>query len=231
MEIGLLANDHAESAAQAAFAAVQRVQDCMSRFEPLSDVCRFAALPVGGILQVTAETAEVLHAAHQLQQASDGWFDITQGKAPHGWHCEGRQLIKTDALAAFDLGGIAKGYAVDYAVRALQAQGCAAGWVNAGGDLRVFGTAQLPIMLRDEALGELRPFAQLENGSLATSRFGADCRSQAWSARGGNCSIQAHISVAAPLCMWADALTKVIANSHNAKHPLLAHYGAHAWLH
>jgi len=228
VEIGLAADARAGHAASAAFAAVQRVQACMSRFEPLSDVCRFAALPAGGSLQVARETSELLQAASQLQQASAGLFDITQGRAPHGWRCAGLQLSKLDAAAAFDLGGIAKGYAVDCAVQVLQAHGCTAGWVNAGGDLRTFGSASLPIVLRDEAAGELRPFAQLEDGAFATSCFGGGSRSQAW--RDGN-SIQAHASVAAPLCLWADALTKVVAVSGNARHPLLAAYGARAWLH
>jgi thiamine biosynthesis lipoprotein ApbE len=38
-----------------------------------------------------------------------------------------------------DLGGIAKGFAVDRAVKALKCAGLASGVVNAGGDLRVFG--------------------------------------------------------------------------------------------
>lgn len=200
--------------ADAAFAALQRVQARMSRFDPHSDVGRFAALPVGASLQVAEDTAQVLRAARQLQEASGGLFDITQGRAPQGWRCEGRRLTKLHAAAAFDLGGIAKGYAVDCAVRALQAEGCPAGWVNAGGDLRAFGAAQLPILLRDEAAGALRPFAQLEEGAFATSLWRT-----------------AYASVAAPLCLWADALTKVVAASGNARHPLLAEYEARAWLH
>ncbi|MFT3812553.1 MAG: FAD:protein FMN transferase [Acidovorax sp.] len=199
--------------ADAAFDALRRVQACMSRFDPRSDVGRFAALPVGASLHVEEDTAQVLHAARQLQQASGGLFDITQGRAPEGWRCEGRRLTRLHAAAAFDLGGIAKGYAVDCAVRALQAEGCAAGWVNAGGDLRAFGAAQLPILLRDEAAGALRPFAQLEEGAFATSQWRT-----------------AYASVAAPLCLWADALTKVVAASGTC-HPLLAAYDAQAWLH
>jgi len=42
--------------------------------------------------------------------------------------------------AAIELGGIAKGYAVDRAVEVLQQEGMTAGMVWAGGDLRVFGS-------------------------------------------------------------------------------------------
>lgn len=229
VEIAVPRQGGAEDVPQAAFAAVERVQSCMSRFEPGSDVARFAALPAGEGLEVAPETAEVLQAAWALQTASGGLFDITQGRAPGGWHCEGRSLRKHVAAAVFDLGGIAKGYAVDRAVQALQSAGCAAGWVNAGGDLRAFGAVQLPVWLRDEEGGGLRPFARLSEGAFATSRFGALCRSQAW-VEGGR-SVSAHVSVAAPSCLWADALTKVVAASGDVRHPLLRAYGASAWLH
>ncbi|MBS0469048.1 MAG: FAD:protein FMN transferase [Proteobacteria bacterium] len=217
------------AALQAAFAAVEQVKSCMSRFEPDSDVVRFAALPAGACMAVAPETADVLRAAAALQAASAGLFDITQGRAPGGWHCEGRSLHKHVAAAAFDLGGIAKGYAVDCAVQVLQRAGCGSGWVNAGGDLRAFGAVQLPVLLRDEEGGGLRPFARLSDGAFATSRFGARCRSQAW-VEGGR-AVSAHVSVAAPQCLWADALTKVVAASGDARHPLLQAYAAQAWLH
>mgnify|MGYP001216141954 CR=1 FL=1 len=218
-----------EAALQAAFAAVERVQSRMSRFEPDSDVARFAALPAGACMEVAPETADVLRAAAALQTASAGLFDITQGRAPDGWHCEGLVLNKRAAAAAFDLGGIAKGYAVDCAVQALRRAGCAAGWVNAGGDLRVVGELRLPVWLRDEVGSALHPFGQLSDGAFATSRFGSGCRSQAWM-EGGR-GVSAHVSVAAPQCLWADALTKVVAASGDARHPLLQAYAAQAWLH
>jgi thiamine biosynthesis lipoprotein len=37
--------------------------------------------------------------------------------------------------------------------------------------------------------------------------------------------------VAAPRCLWADALTKVVALTGRADHPALAARGATAWLH
>ncbi|QNP57735.1 FAD:protein FMN transferase [Paenacidovorax monticola] len=229
VEIGVADQGAAEAAMQAAFAAVQRVQSCMSRFEQGSDVARFAALPVGEGLVVAPETAEVLRAARALQSASGGLFDITLGCAPDGWHCDGHTLHKRAASAVFDLGGIAKGYAVDRAVQALQCLGCEAGWVNAGGDLRAFGPVQVPVLLRDEEGGGVRPFAHLGDGALATSCLGPQRRSQAWVA--GSHGVSAHVSVAAPSCLWADALTKVVAASGDARHPVLQAHGARAWLH
>lgn len=48
-------------------------------------------------------------------------------------------ILKQEGMA-IDLGGIAKGYAVDRAVKVLKAQGFESGFVNAGGDGMYFGT-------------------------------------------------------------------------------------------
>ena len=115
-------------------------------------------------------------------------------------------------------------------MRALIEHGVESGWVNAGGDLRAFGGAELPVQLRDEASGGVRPFATLRDGAFATSHFGRHTRSQI--AAGARASpTRAHVSVAAPLCLWADALTKVVAISGDTSHPLLARFEASAWLH
>jgi thiamine biosynthesis lipoprotein len=73
----------------------------------------------------------------------------------------------------------------------------------------------------------VRAFGTLADGAFATSHYGDDTRSQA----SGGPRVRAHVSVAAPLALWADALTKVVALSGDASHPLLAHHGAQAWRH
>jgi FAD:protein FMN transferase len=219
-----------QAAFAAAFDAVREAQACLSRFESGSDLARFRALRQGESLTMRPATQQVLAAAQALHAATAGTFDISLGSAPCGWSCNGDQLCKHDAAVRLDLGGIGKGYAVDCAVQALIAHGCDAGWVNAGGDLRVFGDAELPVQLRDERRGGVRPFATLRDCAFATSHFDRGsrsqlvCGSQATPAR-------AHVSVAAPLCLWADALTKVVAISGDASHPLLARFNAMAWLH
>ena len=231
VEVGVQGSgDDARAALDAAFAAVREVQACLSRFEADSDLARFRALRRGESMPMRAATRQVLAAAHALQAATDGAFDISLGTAPDGWHCDGDSLHKASDGVRLDLGGIGKGHAVDRAVAALIAQGCAAGWVNAGGDLRAFGDAELPIRLRDEASGGVRAFASLRDGAFATSHFDRCSRSQL-AQRAGSQGLRAHVSVAAPLCLWADALTKVIAISGDNAHPLLARFGAQAWLH
>ena len=219
-----------DAAFGAAFSAIREVQACLSRFEPDSDIARFNALRAGGSLSIRPTTRHVLQAARELQQASAGAFDVSLGSAPDGWRCEGDRLHKLAAAARLDLGGIGKGHAVDCAVDALIAHAGAAGWVNAGGDLRAFGAAELPIRLRDERAGGTRPFASLCDGAFATSHYGRHSRSHL-ARRAGERTAPAHVSVAAPLCLWADALTKVVAISGDTAHPLLARFDAQAWLH
>lgn len=231
VEIGLpAAVADRERVLKAAFDAIWEVQACLSRFEPTSDIARFHVLPVGPSLALRAPTLHVLACARELQIASAGLFDITVGSAPLGWCLDGERVQKLDAAARIDLGGIGKGHAVDCAVQALVDHGCAAGWVNAGGDLRAFGAAELPIMLRDEDGGGVRPFASLHEGAFATSHFDRCSRSQVHGRHPGT-PVRRHASVAAPLCIWADAMTKVVALSGDASHPLLARYDARAWLH
>lgn len=214
----------------AAFAAIRETQACLSRFEVGSDVATFNALRCGERIAVRAITQQVLAAARELQAATAGAFDISLGSACDGWALRGDELCKLSDATQLDLGGIGKGHAVDLAVQALMAHGVEAGWVNAGGDLRVFGDVDTPVQLRDEASGGVRAFATLRDGALATSHFGPGSRSRlAVDAR--TAQAHAHASVAAPLCIWADALTKVVALSGDTSHPLLARFDARAWLH
>jgi FAD:protein FMN transferase len=191
----------------------------LSRFDPDSDVARFNEAPAGACLAIGADAQAVLGAARELRDASDGLFDITLGTGSTAWQCDGGVLRKTSETVRIDLGGIGKGYAVDAAVAALIEAGVSAGWVNAGGDLRAFGAVTLPIDLRDEDGGGVRRFASLDDGAFATSRFAA-----------GAGPVR-HASVAAPQCLWADALAKVVVACGDASHPILARYRARAWLH
>lgn len=216
-----------DEALRDAFAAVAAVQRCMSRFDSDSDVARFNALAPGADLGIDTWTAEVLDCAERLREATDGLFDVSLGAAPHGWRRDGRRLRKLHARAWLDLDGIAKGYAVDRAVSALVSRGCRSGWVNAGGDLRAFGAARLALMLRDERSGGVCAFGTLHAAAFATSHYDAGSRSSLHAGR----PVAAHVSVRAPHCMMADALTKVVAISGDPTHPALADHGATAWCH
>lgn len=206
----------------AAFDAIAGIHNALSPKRAESDLARFNAAAVGTTLHCEDSTRIVLEAARALGEASDGAFDITLGSdGLDAWALQGNALRKLKSGALLDAGGIAKGYAVDAAIDALKIAGVRAGWVNAGGDLRVFGALQLPIHIRspDDPARTL-PLTGLREGALATSVLPlAEGR-------------RAHISVAAPECLWADALTKVVAYASPAHcQALLARYHARAWQH
>jgi thiamine biosynthesis lipoprotein len=206
----------ADAAIAAAFVRIVEIESALSRFDPHSAIGRFNAAEAGASIGVGDDARVVLATAAELCEASDGLFDISLGTGRGGWACDGFVLRKLCDGVRLDLGGIAKGHAVDVAIAALQRADVDAGWVNAGGDLRVFGKLSLPIDLRDEQAGGVRRFATLEDGAFATSWLAGAAR---------------HASVAAERCLWADALTKVVALSGDAAHPLVAAHDAQAWLH
>lgn len=206
-----------------AFDAIGAVQAALSRFEPGSEVARFNALPAGAAIEVGEHACSVLAAARVLAQRTAGRFDIALGSGR--WTLQGRRWTKFDAGAAVDLGGIAKGHAIDVAIAALQAAGCDAGWVNAGGDLRVYGDLQLKLQLRDEARGGVRDFRPLRNAAFATSHFAPGSRS----ALAGGDGAARHLSVQAPTALWADALTKAMALGGDDE--LLREFDARVWWH
>src|SRR5262249_52374788 len=121
-----------------------------------------------------------------------------------------------DPSVKIDLGGIAKGFAVDCAVAALRGHGVAEGLVNAGGDLRGLGPPSHMIDIRDPRQPE-RPLCRvaLGNAALASSAGRFDpLRSR--QPRGcavidPETAVPARsiigATVCAPNCMIADALT------------------------
>lgn len=212
-----------ETALEAAFDAVAQVECLMSRHLPDSDIGRFNSARLGAVLEIHPWTRCVLVMARELESASQGLFDVSQGTGR--WELVEKGLLKADPRTRIDLGGIAKGEAVDRAMAALLRSGATAGWVNAGGDLRAQGL-DLPVGLRDERAGGLRPWATLCDGAMATSRFPAEDPG-----RLSGVPVARHLTVAAPRCVAADALTKVVALTGRTAGRLLDRFGAQAWIH
>src|SRR5579883_524992 len=155
------------AAIEAAFAAIEHVQKRMSFHDSASDVSALNRSARLQAVQVDPATTTVLQHALDFFSASQGRFDVSiapilirRGVLPGTFHpkeagatsadielCSGNRVRFRRALQ-IDLGGIAKGYAVDCAVAALQAHGAHHGVVNAGGDLRVFGEVAQKIAVR-----------------------------------------------------------------------------------
>lgn len=241
-----------------AFAAIARVHRLMSFHDPGSDVSRINRALPGEALCVDAATWQVLELALQVAALSDHAFDI--GCAPRlvEWRllpapaavvppmrpaCEvlrpedGNAVVKR-AAGWIDVGGIAKGYAVDLAIAALQEAGASSGCVNAGGDLRVFGQP-LPVAVRaPDAPCEAAASLVLHDESMATSGGRPSARSHDGQQvcalvdprRGTPLAAAGGASVRAARCAVADALTKAVLASGDASHPALAAFGASAFI-
>ena len=154
----------AEKATKEAFASFQTLNGIMSRFDfesELSLLCESREW-----IRVSNDLFAVLRAAKHYSTLSDGAFDITVGPMTRLWQRSRRQrelpseqlveqakqlvgnhlweidekkqsvrLLK--AGMRFDLGAIAKGYAVDKAFEIIQRHGITSQLVDAGGDFRV----------------------------------------------------------------------------------------------
>jgi thiamine biosynthesis lipoprotein len=135
---------------------------------------------------------------------------------------------------------VAKGYAVDRAVGALQSAGVKSGVVNAGGDLRAFGRRDERVWVRDpRSPGKLLPLTEIRNGAACTSApyFSerssdglAGRQSDLWAGTSSKSILgPVSVTVMAPTAIWADALTKVVLVQREAADSILTRYAAEAW--
>ena len=250
VEIGVTA-DH-EGAIEAGFAEIARIHQLMSFHEATSDLAKLRAANAGELVEVDADTVAVLRVAADLHQSTDGLFNVAIGRqlvrtrflprmgADHLVHFNGNASdieivgdchVRLRRRVLIDLGGIAKGYAVDCAVAVLQAGGVPKGIVNAGGDLRVFGNAAMPIEVRAAQGGYSSAFAvqniavaSSENsrtrrtiqGHVTTPHIGRDNRPAI---------IDETVTVTANACVIADAMTKVAMVDPDLADRLLAAHG------
>jgi thiamine biosynthesis lipoprotein len=226
-------------AIDAAFVTVSQVQRLMSFHARDSDVSRLNRHAWRTALRVHPWTYAVLAEAQRVARASEGLFDVSVARvlvargllpAPRGVRVPDPRACYRDIrlLPGFrvrfhrplllDLGGIAKGFAVDRALQRLRSAGIDSALVNAGGDLRCFGPAAQRVHVRDpRAPWRLLPLAELRNGAIATSatyfslrrRAGRDVCAQV-DPRGGRGVPAGSVSVAARRCITADAWTKVL---------------------
>lgn len=246
-------------AIDAAFAAVARVHRLMSFHDPASDVSRINRAAPGETIAIDPGTWQVLELAGRVADLSEDAFDVAcaprlvqwsilpaqPGEVPEPRPMRSVLALKADARVRklapgwIDLGGIAKGFAVDQAVEALRAGGIDSGCVNAGGDLRVFGDQALPVAVRSpHAPAHAAALLALSNEAIATSgsyfslrEHGGRQVSALLDARDGRpLTSTRSASVRAARCVLADALTKVVLATGDTSHPALAAQNAHALL-
>jgi thiamine biosynthesis lipoprotein len=253
-----IADQDTDQAIQSAFDQIKKVEQLMSFHDAHSELSIINAQVHCKSIRVHPWTARILRIAQDLYTHSGGLFNcgighrlIAAGLLPkhidfasHGiGGIEDLYFIDHDRICALrplclDLGGIAKGFAVDEAVKTLIKEGVSSGIVNAGGDLRVFGNKPQTIYIRNPQLPRhLIELGALSNGAIATSALYFAKRDQRYShIINPLATIDMDIhepfsgsySVLAKECVYADALTKVLALSRQGHHPCFARYGAQA---
>jgi thiamine biosynthesis lipoprotein len=153
-------------AMDAVIAEMHRIDELMSNYKPESQLSRInrdaAAMPV----KVDRELVDLIARALEFSELSGGAFDITYASVGYLYdYREHRHPSEAQIAAALpainwrnvvvdraastvrfqkpgvriDLGGIAKGYAVDSAIQILRTHGITNGTVTAGGDSRILG--------------------------------------------------------------------------------------------
>lgn len=156
----------ADRAIDAVLDEMHRVDELMSTYKPESQLSRVNRLAAGEAVPVDPELAGLIERSARLSELTGGAFDITYASV--GYLYDFRDRIRpTDAqieqhLGAInwrhvvvdrkhstirftqpgvrvDLGGIAKGYAVDRAIDILHGMGIDHASVTAGGDTRIAG--------------------------------------------------------------------------------------------
>lgn len=163
--ITLYAKDeaHAKEASDAAFARIAQLNAVFSDYDPESELSRLSRTH-GRFVPVTTDLWNVLERAQALAAKTDGAFDITVGPLVNTWRrarrkreLPGAELIaemkarvgwknlvldpgtKSAKLLVpemrLDAGAIAKGYAIDAAVKVLRERGIASCLVAGSGDM------------------------------------------------------------------------------------------------
>lgn len=253
-----------ETAINSAYAAIDKVSLLMSFHRKESDLSKINALAHQQNVKIDALTYELLLLARDLFRQTNGSFDCSVGQHLQNQdllprHVQTSKIIPKSAREqksslsnmtlrqpncvrftaplTLDLGGIAKGFAVDRACESLITSGIESGSVNAGGDLRVFGQHATDIHIRNpECPEQLIHAGQLSNGAIATSGIyftDPDSRLTPRSAlitpqTGQPIFLNKSFTVIAKTCAVADGLTKALAVDQNPAAGYFQQFEAHA---
>jgi FAD:protein FMN transferase len=156
----------ASEAATAAFNRIAALEDIMSDYQADSELNLLCEKPVGIPVPLSKELFDILSRSERISRISDGAFDVTVGPYVRLWRfarkrkvlpssedvatartAVGWQKLRVNPRARtatllvpgmrLDLGGIAKGYAADEALKELGARGFSRALVAASGDIAI----------------------------------------------------------------------------------------------
>jgi thiamine biosynthesis lipoprotein len=176
-------SDELEDSVSAAFEEIRRVQNAFSRAGN-GELGQLNRSTPGQWVSVSSELFNLLEKSESFSELSNGAFQVTLGKLQDLWgfvedwdgkgtvpnddvirqflnqesglrfDVENLRVMRVSESTEVDLGGIAKGYAVDLAIETLKTFSIQAALVNAGGNVRAFGQVPEPILFGTE----YRPF-------------------------------------------------------------------------
>jgi thiamine biosynthesis lipoprotein len=159
----------AGKAGDAVLAVFQQIDRQMSRYREESELSRVNRQAANALVAVTDSLFKVLQEAIRVSKLSSGAFDISFGSVGYLYDFRARRQPSAEELATglatvnyrsialdpeaktvrflqegvrLDLGGIAKGYAVDRGIDILQSFGIRHARLSAGGDMRLLGDKQ-----------------------------------------------------------------------------------------
>lgn len=265
VEVSLWLPEHQTPAPffKVAYDAIHLVHQHMSVHDDASDLGRYRLAMIGEVIAISPQTASVLAFSERLWQQSQGLFDVCIGQVlanqaylPKSWvlheltyprslmlniiHHDNQYSIEKQTNYMIDLGGVAKGYAVDLAIEALQLLDVPAALINAGGDMRIYGEVTEPIHLRQLDQYQQIYFqylTDLNNQALASSGMPTNLEHAHSTIPIVNPITQKCItastnmkSVIAPTAMIADAFTKLAwldAENSSLVDSLLATYNSY----
>ncbi|MHC4983431.1 MAG: FAD:protein FMN transferase [Planctomycetota bacterium] len=193
-------SDLAERALAEAESALRRVEFLMSWRIDGSDITRLNSAKANEFVELSPETLAVLKASREIFQQSVGAFDVTcrpiilrwekadeekrlpgaqelaAARAESSWadiELKDRGAVKNRGSACVDLGGIAKGFAIDKAAEAMMKAGVVAGEVNVGGDVRCLGRPprmeHWPVKVQNPFGDGILAHLRLTDGAVCTS--------------------------------------------------------------
>jgi thiamine biosynthesis lipoprotein len=187
-----------KEAIRIAFEEIARIEKLLSKYNPESEVYR---LNKTGTLKVSPETFYIIQRSKEFYHLSNGAFDITIAPLMDLWGFtngdyntpsetkikNALKLVGSDKIILhqssfviqfiasgikIDLGAIAKGYAIDCAVKKVRAYGIKDFLINAGGQVYCSGERfgkPWVVAIKNPRANELASYLELKNKAISTS--------------------------------------------------------------
>lgn len=229
-----------------AVASAEAFEASINRHDADSELNRLCSSYGAGFIPVSSHLHKILVCAGDISYRSDGMFDVVA--AGSGGVAQWTDIdLSRDSHArlrrplSISLGGMAKGYAADLIVKALQECGVGAALVDVGGCIKAYGASEwriefspqstepfspdatsqedsitVPVMLGNGAVAGFGPYFGMSK--LLDIEQGLLISPMEWGNR--------NILVRSDSCAVADALTKIVALQDEKPEKMLQMFGA-----